>query len=148
VHKQSRRKTVPRQILGCSCCNGEAPSGSENETCLEAAGPGGCRAWARQSAAASGAARQGVHGCAHLEAAHGDDLLSPPDLEGERAGSLAEDGIGAVIEGVERWNHASAPDPDEAGIEEISRKLAEQLATQIMPGQGKSRSIQRFQKIF
>jgi hypothetical protein len=32
----------------------------------------------------------------------------------------AEDGVGTVIERVERGDHAAAPDPDEAGAEEIS----------------------------
>ncbi len=31
---------------------------------------------------------------------------------GKGAGSLAEDSIGAVVEGVERGNHAAATDPD------------------------------------
>jgi hypothetical protein len=58
-----------------------------------------------------------------------NDPLLLPDLEGEGAGPQAEDGVGAVVERVERRNHAAAPDPDEAGIEEISRKLAGQLVT-------------------
>ncbi len=103
---------------------------------------------ARRSAAAYGAARCGVHSGACVEATHSDDLLSLPDLEGKGAGSPEEDGIGAVVEGVERENHAATPDPDKASIEEISRKLAVQLGTRIVPGQGKSRSIQRFQKNF
>jgi hypothetical protein len=53
---------------------------------------------------ASRAARRGVHGRARLEAAHGDDLLLLPDLEGEGTGSLAKDSVGAVVEGVERGN--------------------------------------------
>jgi hypothetical protein len=53
-----------------------------------------------------------------------------PTPEGEGAESPAEDGIGVDVEGVERGKHAG------------------QLATKIVPGQGKSRSIQRFQKIF
>ncbi len=40
-----------------------------------------------------------------------------PDLEGEGAGPLAEDSVGAVVEGVERGNHAAVQDPDKAGIE-------------------------------
>jgi hypothetical protein len=48
--------------------------------------------------------------------AHGDDLLSLSDLEGEGMMSPAEDVVGAVIERVERGSHAAAPDPDEAGI--------------------------------
>jgi hypothetical protein len=63
-------------------------------------------------------------------------------------GSPAEDGIRAIVEGVERGNHATALDPDEESVEKVSQKLAGQLATQIVPGQGKSRSIQRLEKIF
>jgi hypothetical protein len=37
----SRRKTVLGRILNCSCSDGEETSGSENETCLGAAGPPG-----------------------------------------------------------------------------------------------------------
>jgi hypothetical protein len=103
----------------------------------------GYRAWARWSAAASGAARHGIHSCTRIEAAHGDDLLPLPDLEGEGAESPVEGGVGAIIERVEGGDHA-APDPDEEGAEEISRELARQLATQIVPGQRKRRSIQRF----
>jgi hypothetical protein len=62
-------------ILGCSCCDGEKTSRFKNETHLEAAGlPGRAAAgvaMAQQSAAASAAARRGVHGHARLEAAHG-----------------------------------------------------------------------------
>jgi hypothetical protein len=82
----------------------------------------------------SGAVRRGIQSRARLEAAHSDDLLSLPDLEGEGAGSTAEDGVGAIVEGLKRRNHTAAPDPDEAGIEEISWKIARQLATQIVPG--------------
>ncbi len=92
-------------------------------------GQHGHRAWARPSATVSGAARRGIHGHAILEATQGDDFLSLPDLEGEGAGSPVEDGIGAIKEGVERGNHATAPGPDEASIVEVSRKLAGQLAT-------------------
>jgi hypothetical protein len=38
---RGKRKTVPVQILGCSCCDFEETSGSENETRLGAAGPPG-----------------------------------------------------------------------------------------------------------
>ncbi len=48
---------------------------------------------------------------------------------GEGAVSLAEDSVGAVVEGVERGNHAAAQDPDKARVEEVSRKIAGQLAT-------------------
>jgi hypothetical protein len=53
------------------------------------------------AAMASRTARHGVCSCACLEAAYGYDLLSCPDLEGEGAGSPAEDSIGAVVERVE-----------------------------------------------
>ncbi len=76
--------------------------------------------------------------------AHGDDLFPVPDLESEGSGSPTEDSIGAIIERVERGDHATVPDPDVAGAEEISREIARQLATQIVRGQRKSRIIQRF----
>ncbi len=96
----------------------------------------------------SAAARRGVHGHARLEAPHGDDLLWLPELEGEGGGSPLEDGVGAVIKGVKRGNHAAAPDPDKTSVEEVSQELDGQLASQIVPGQGKSRNIQRLQTIF
>jgi hypothetical protein len=88
--------------------------------------------WARRSDAASGAARRGVHSRACLEAAHNNYLLLA-HVEGEGAGSPVKEGIGAVVEGVERGNHAATPDPDKAGVEEVSWKLAGHLATQIVP---------------
>jgi hypothetical protein len=81
----------------------------------------------------SRAARHGIHGRARLEAAHSDDLLSRPDLESEGTGTPAEDGIGAIVERVERGDHGAVPDPDEAGTEEISWELTRQLATRIVP---------------
>ncbi len=84
-------------------------------------------AW--QSAAALWAARPGVHGHACHEEAHGDDLLPLPNLASEGTGSPAEDGVGAIVERVERGDHTAAPDPDEARTEEISRELSWHLAT-------------------
>ncbi len=103
----------------------------------------GSHAWAWQSATASGAAGCGIHGHARLEVPHSYDLLPPlPGLESEGVRSLAEDGVGAIIERVEGGYHAAAPNPDEAVVEEISWELAGQLATRIVPGKRKSRSIQ------
>jgi hypothetical protein len=65
------------------------------------------------------------------------------DLESECTGSPAGDGVRAIAKVVERGNQAATPDPDEAGAEEISRELTGKLATRILPGQRKSRSIQR-----
>ncbi len=93
MQKPPRRVGEKRFLGGFSAApDDEETSRSENETPLEAAGPLG-RRW---SAAASGAARHGVHGHAGLEAVQGDDLLSLPDLEGEGAGSPAEDGVGPL----------------------------------------------------
>jgi hypothetical protein len=69
-------------------------------------------------------------------------------LKGEGVESPAKDGIGAIVEGVERENHAATPDPDKAGVEEVSWKLAGHLATRIVPGKGKSRGIQKIQIFF
>jgi hypothetical protein len=96
---------------------------------LVAAGPpwwalGRCgrHGWAWRSAAASWAVRRGVPGRAHLKAAHGNDLLPLPDLESEVAGSPAKDGIGAIVERMERGDNTTAPDPHKGGAE-ISREL-------------------------
>jgi hypothetical protein len=85
---------------------------------------------------------------ARLEAAHGDDLLLLPDLESEGVASPAEDGVGSIIEGLERENHTAARGPDEAGAEEISQELAQQLVTQIVSGQRKSTSTRKFFFLF
>jgi hypothetical protein len=61
--------------------------------------------------------------------AHGNELLLLPDLEGEGAEYPVEDGVGSVAEGVERGNHAAAPAPDKASIEDVSLKLAGPTAT-------------------
>jgi hypothetical protein len=79
-----------------------------------------------------------------LKAAHGDDLLPLPDPENEGVASPAENGVGSIIEGLKRKNHAAAPGPDEGGAEEISQELAQQLVTQIVPGQRKSTSTRNF----
>ncbi len=68
---------------------------------------------ARQSAAASRAARLGVRSC---EATDGNDLIPRPDSDGEGAGSAAQNGI----ERLERWNDAATMDPDEGGGEKLS----------------------------
>ncbi len=43
-----------------------------------------------------------MHSRTCLEAAHGEDLLPLHDLESGGIGSLAEEGVGAVVERVER----------------------------------------------
>ncbi len=55
---------------------------------------------------ASWAARHGVQSHARLEAAYGDGLLQQSNLEGEGAGSLAEDDIDAIVE---RWRRGTTP---------------------------------------
>ncbi len=103
-------------------------------------------AWAltRQSSAVTRAARLGVCSRAVLEAADGDDLVAGPDSDGEGAGSVAQNSIGAVVERLERWDDAAMTDPDEGGGEELSWQLAGQLDTRIVPRQGRSRIIQSF----
>jgi hypothetical protein len=136
------RKMVPSCIFGCSCC-----SGSENKTSLVAAGPPGCAAAGVSSAPGPGGlctARHGIRGRPCLETAHSDDLRLRPDLEGEGTGSQAEDGVKAVLERVGGGDNTTVPGPDEAGAEEISWELTRQLAAQIVSGQRKHRSIQRF----
>jgi hypothetical protein len=63
---------------------------------------------------ATPAARLGVRGCAGLKATDGDDLVPGPGSDGEGAGSVAQNGIGAIIERLKGWNEATTTDPDEA----------------------------------
>ncbi len=78
-------------------------------------------AFARWSAAAKRAAGHGVRGSAGLQAADGDDLLSGPDLECEGAGAAADNGIGAIVQRMQRRRGAAAADPDQGGGEELGR---------------------------
>ncbi len=70
--------------------------------------------------------RCGLSGVAStaFQAAQGNDLLPQLNLEGEGAGSPAEDGVGAVVERVERGDNGTMLDPNEAGAEGIGRELA------------------------
>jgi hypothetical protein len=81
---------------------------------------------------------------AGLEAADGDELVPGPDSDGEGAGSAAQNGVGAVVEQLERWNDAATMNPDEGGGEELCWQLAGELCARIVPSQGKSRNIQSF----
>ncbi len=83
----------------------------------------GGTAWplARWSAAAERAAGNGIRGAARLQAADGDDLLSGPDLECEGAGAAADNGVGAVVQRMQRRRGAAAADPDQGGGEELGR---------------------------
>ncbi len=61
---------------------------------------------------------------------------------------MAQNGVAAVVEQVERWDHAAAMDPDEGGGEELGLQLAGQLDARIVPRQRRSRGIQSFWKSF
>ncbi len=98
----------------------------------------------RRSAAATRASRRGVRGHASLEAADGDDLVPGPDLDGEGAGSAAQDSIGAVVEWLKGWDDAAPMDPGKGGGEEVAWQLVRQLGTRIVPRQRNSRNMQGF----
>jgi hypothetical protein len=55
---------------------------------------------------------------------------------------MAQNGVGAVIEWLERWDHATTMDPDERGREELGWQLARKLDARIVPRQRRSRGIQ------
>ncbi len=83
---------------------------------------GGARRWDgfRVCGTCDGAAGPG---CASLEPADGDDLVPGPDLDGEGAGSAAQDGVGAVVERLKGWDDTAPTDPDEGGREEVAWQL-------------------------
>jgi hypothetical protein len=57
-----------------------------------------------------------------------------------------QNGVGAIVERLEKGNDAATMDPDGGGEEEFCWKLAGQLGARIVPRQGKSRNIQVFEK--
>jgi hypothetical protein len=57
-------------------------------------------------------------------------------------GSSPQDVVGAVVGAVERRDNDVAAQPDEGGTQQAVWQLGRQLGTGIVPGQGKSRSIQ------
>jgi hypothetical protein len=59
---------------------------------------------------------------------------------------MPQDGVGAVVGVVERRDGAAAAQPDEGGAQQLVWQLGQQLGTEIVPGQGKSRSIPSFLK--
>jgi hypothetical protein len=56
-----------------------------------------------------------------VQAADGNDLLPRPDLQPEGAAAAVDDGVGAVIQQLERRHGAAAADPDQSGREELGR---------------------------
>ncbi len=91
-------------------------------------------------------ARRGIHICASLQAADGDDRVPPSDSDGEGAGSPAQDSVGAL----ERGDNATSAQPDEGGMEEVGWQLLRQKATQITLARdskaGASKVFKNFQK--
>jgi hypothetical protein len=74
----------------------------------------------RLSSAATRSARLSVCSHAGLEAADGDDLVPGPDSDGEGAGSAAQNGLGAIVELLERWDDTAMTVSDEGGAERSS----------------------------
>jgi hypothetical protein len=52
-----------------------------------------------------------------------------------------QNGLGAILERLERWDDAATTALDEGGREELGWQLAGQLDARIVPRQGKSRKI-------
>jgi hypothetical protein len=94
------------------------------------------------------AARRGVHSRASLKAADGDHLVPRPDSDGEGAGAVAQDRVGAIVEGLKGWNQAAPTDPDEGDREQLGWQLAGQVSARIVPRQRRGRKMQGFEKKF
>jgi hypothetical protein len=56
-------------------------------------------------------------------------------------GASAQNGVGAVVEWLERWDDATTMNPGEGGGEQLGWQLAGQLDSRIVPRQRKSRGI-------
>jgi hypothetical protein len=46
---------------------------------------------------------------------------------------MPQNGVGAIVERVKRWDHAATTDFDDVGEEELSWQLAGQLDARIVP---------------
>jgi hypothetical protein len=68
--------------------------------------------------------------------------MTSPNPDGEGAASVAQNGIGAVIEWLERWDDAATTDPDKGGGVELGWQLAGQLDARIVPWQERNWNIQ------
>ncbi len=94
------------------------------------------------------AARRGVRGRASLKAADGNHLVMRSDSDGEGAGALAQDRVGAVVEQLKGWNQVAPTDPDEGGGELLGLQLAGQVSARNVPRQRRGRNMQGFGKFF
>ncbi len=94
----------------------------------------------RRSAAATRAARRGVRGRESLEAADSYHLVPQPDSDGEGAGAVAQNRVGAVVERLKGCYQAAPTNTDEGGGEQLGWQLAGQIGARIVPRQRKSRN--------
>jgi hypothetical protein len=78
---------------------------------------------ARWSTAVERAARRGVRGHASLKAADGDHLVPRPESNGEEAGAMAQNQVGALIEQLKGWNQAT-PNGHRQGGRRAARLVA------------------------
>jgi hypothetical protein len=54
-----------------------------------------------------------------FKAADGNHLVMRPDSDGEGAGAVVQDSVGAVVERLKGWNQAAPTDPDKGGREQL-----------------------------
>ncbi len=76
----------------------------------------------------------GCHSRAGLEAADGDDFVQGPNSNSEGAGSAAENGTGAVIERLERWDDATTTDSDGGAERSLAGSLLGSWALELCLG--------------
>jgi hypothetical protein len=59
---------------------------------------------------------------------------------------MAQNGVGAVVERLERWDHAATTDPDGEGREELGWQLAGQLMLELRLGKEEAGASKVFEK--
>ncbi len=69
-------------------------------------------------------------------------------VPGRKCGALAEDGIGAVVEGVERGNHAAETDPEKRALRRSARRLLGSWRLKLCLGKEKAGASKDFRKFF
>jgi hypothetical protein len=59
-----------------------------------------------------------------LEPADRDDLVLGPNPDGDGAGPVVQDNVGAAVRVLQRWEDAAVAHPDEGGVQDVCRELS------------------------
>jgi hypothetical protein len=88
----------------------------------------------------------GIRSRAGLEVADGNNLVPGPDSDGEGLGSVAQNGVGAIVERLQRWNDAAMTDADKGGRSNLAGSSLGSWALELCLGKEKAGAFEVFEK--